>query len=108
MQLTLIELCDMLEDKIELMEEIEEETHIKAYKFILKMAKIGLPSGPNSPKTKSQVKPDDVKMFKEMQMNIKCLGLENFDITEKENKIKKKVPKHKFSTKIIPFFEEEG
>jgi len=98
----------MIQDKVQLLREIDDESNLKAYEFILRMAKVNLPDDPDSPEIKSKAEPHDVKIVKEVQFNLKKLGFENQDATIDKNKESQRDPERADSTKILPFFEEEG
>ena len=54
MQLTIVDLCNMLQNKINLLTECNEIAHLEAYKFILRMAKASLPTEISDKNNKSK------------------------------------------------------
>ncbi|CAI2384539.1 unnamed protein product [Moneuplotes crassus] len=104
-----------MQRKIELLKDIDKETHIKAYEFILKMVRIRLAKDEENKYHNNEVKQKDIKNFIDMKKILKCLNLQDID------KAKPKSPKMRLSSKessrspqktqrrtqSVPFFEEE-
>jgi len=76
MQLTIFELWEMMKGKVDLLHEIEGESHIKAYSFILRMVKAGIHI--NTPKTRQRNQSlSDIRLISEMHKAFTCLGIQD-------------------------------
>lgn len=67
----------MMESKIKMLQQIKEDTHLKAYNFIVRMAKANLQINSSRNQSKTGSQNTDVKLFEEMHIALEQLGFNN-------------------------------
>jgi hypothetical protein len=75
----------MMESKVKMLQQFKEETHIKAYNFIVRMAKANLQINSSRNKPEPGAHNSDVKLFEEMHIALEQLGL-NKDNDDETNR----------------------